>query len=280
MVNFVNAAHTTVDAYCQRINYHGSRIPTLATLQALVKQHTSAIAFENLDSFSGETVATDLPAITHKLLEQGRGGYCFEHNTLLWHVLQELGFKVSGLASRVRWNVPDEIVTPIGHMMLKVMIDDVPWLVDAGFGGLTVTAALQLDSDATQATPHEDFRITQQGTNRTLCVWLNDHWKPLYEFDDREFLLPDYAVWNWFTCTSPVSPFTSNLMCARPVTDGRHALINNCYTWRGKDGQTVTRQLQSADELVDVLKTAFALRAPTSDKLITRLAGIAASPAR
>jgi len=34
-------------------------------------------------------------------------GYCFEQNLLLSHVLNGLGFKVSGLAARVLWNAPE-----------------------------------------------------------------------------------------------------------------------------------------------------------------------------
>jgi len=46
-------------------------------------------------------VRLDAPSLQQKLVRAGRGGYCFEQNLLQSHVLNGLGFKVSGLAARV-----------------------------------------------------------------------------------------------------------------------------------------------------------------------------------
>ena len=35
-----------------------------------------------------------------KLIERRRGGYCYEHNTLLWAVLEALGFQHEGTRRR------------------------------------------------------------------------------------------------------------------------------------------------------------------------------------
>src|ERR1700736_2987391 len=97
-----------LDSYFQRIGYtDGPRAATLDPLRALHLQHAQAIAFENLDPLSGHPVKLDLPSLVDKLVRRGRGGYCFEHNLLFSHVLQELGFRVAGLAARVLWNAPE-----------------------------------------------------------------------------------------------------------------------------------------------------------------------------
>ncbi len=267
-----------VDLYCQRIGYTGVRNASISTLQALLHLHTEAIGFENIDSLLGNKVSLNLPELHNKLLQEGRGGYCFEHNTLLWNVLQQLGFVVSGLASRVRWNVPDNISTPIGHMMLNVSIDNTDYLVDAGFGGLTITTPIQLDTDAIQTTTHEPFRLTRSGDDYCLYARLGDDWKPLYQFDRRPFQPVDYEVWNWFTCTAPASPFTHNLMAARPVKRGRHTLLNNRYTWHALSGETSVRYLQCCCELHAVLTEAFNIRLPKTAELDAKLCQLAALP--
>ena len=62
-------------------------------------------------------VRLDAPSLEQKLVRSGRGGYCFEQNLLLSHVLNGLGFKVTGLAARVLWNAPEGAITPRGHML-------------------------------------------------------------------------------------------------------------------------------------------------------------------
>ena len=106
-------ASPELDAYLHRIGYRGPEPgPDLQTLCAIHALHVDAIPFENLSPLLGMDMALDLPALRQKLLADGRGGWCFEHNTLLQHALAELGFTVRPLAARVSWNVPPGVVTP------------------------------------------------------------------------------------------------------------------------------------------------------------------------
>src|SRR5450432_1089503 len=90
-------------AYFRRIAYEGAAPATLATLTELHALHAAAIPFENLSAFLGEPVKLDLASLEEKLVRGGRGGWCFEQNLLLSHVLIALGFDVTRLAARVRW---------------------------------------------------------------------------------------------------------------------------------------------------------------------------------
>lgn len=65
-------------AYFARINLDGA--PSLA---AVHRAHATSIPFENLDPWSGQPVSLDLVEIERKLVRDGQGGYCFEHNLLL-----------------------------------------------------------------------------------------------------------------------------------------------------------------------------------------------------
>ena len=93
---------TDLAAYYARIGYSGPAEPTLETLHTLVAAHNRSIPFENLDPLMDIPVA-DLSAgaLTDKLVQRRRGGYCFEQNGLMGYVLDELGFGVERLAGRV-----------------------------------------------------------------------------------------------------------------------------------------------------------------------------------
>src|SRR3954447_6785751 len=85
-----------LDGYLARIGYAGPRDATLTTLQAIVWHHVTTIPFENLDPFLGRPVLLDPDAVHAKLVDGGRGGYCFEQNGLLRTNLERLGFSTTG----------------------------------------------------------------------------------------------------------------------------------------------------------------------------------------
>lgn len=129
--------HIDVDAYLARIGYTGSREPSLETLSALHRLHAEAIPFENLNPFLGLPVLLDIESLQNKLVNSGRGGYCFEHNILFSTVLREIGFDATWLGARVVWMQPDDsIITQRTHMTLRVNLDGEPYLADVGAAGL------------------------------------------------------------------------------------------------------------------------------------------------
>jgi N-hydroxyarylamine O-acetyltransferase len=81
-----------LDAYFRRIGYSGPRTPTLATLRDLHRLHPQAIPFENLDSLTGRVPDLTPAGLQAKLVDGGRGGYCFEQNMLFRAGLRSLGY--------------------------------------------------------------------------------------------------------------------------------------------------------------------------------------------
>src|SRR4051794_37497771 len=110
--------------YLDRIGYAGPREPALATLRGVVAAHATAIPFENIDVLLGRGVRLDTGSLVAKLVGSGRGGYCFEHNMLLLHALQALGFSVEGFAARVLWGRPEGDPTARTHMLLRVSLPE------------------------------------------------------------------------------------------------------------------------------------------------------------
>jgi len=265
----MNPLHSVVDidAYCRRIGYGGTRSPTLATLRAIQEAHVRSIAFENLDSLGGEVVAIDLQSVQRKLVSGGRGGYCFEQNTLLGAVLEGLGFRVSALAARVRWQVPSDVVTALGHMALRVSLGDASYLVDAGFGSMSLTAPLEFGVPGLQATSLEPCRLNPVGGGYLLEVQLGEAWHALYQFDLSDHPPPDFEVFNWYTCTSPQSTFVTSLMAASIDGRRRHTLLNNRHTVRAPGCEPLVRQLCSVAELEGVLEETMGIRVPRSTAL-------------
>ena len=268
-----------LDAYFERIGYSGPREATLATLAKIHELHPRAIAFEALSPFVGEPVSLDAAAIEAKLVRGGRGGWCFEQNLLLHHVLGALGFEVKRLAARVRWNVPASVVTARSHCLLQVTIEGERHIADVGFGGLTLTAPLRLAPGVEQSTPHEAHRILEEGGIHSLQANVAGQWQTLYTFELNEAQVADYEVSNWYLCNFPQSHFVNTVVAGRPVPGVRHALRGNRYSAHRSGGDTERRFLTSPEEFLEVLEGPFGIRVPRSAKLEERFAWlIEASP--
>lgn len=249
-----------LDRYLARIGYRGERSPTLAVLRELHRLHPFAIAFENLDPFTGRRVAIDIDSIAAKLVDSRRGGYCFEHNTLFAHVLTQLGFSVTPLAARVLFGRAPDAVTPRTHMLLRVDIDGTAWIVDVGFGGVTLCAPLDLASRDPQPTPHEPARIDEAGDGAyALSAKTGDAWQAIYRFDTLRTEPVDREVANWYTSTSPDALFTNHLLACRPLPKGRATLFDDRYTEVDRQWQRREQTLRSARELDACLRERFGI---------------------
>ena len=255
-----------LDAYFARIGYRGSRAPTLTVLHAITAAHTQSIPFENLDVLVGRAIGVEIDAVVAKLVTARRGGYCFEQNALLLHVLGLLGFTVTPLSARIRLQRPREFTPPRTHLLVRVDLEGEVWITDCGAGSASLTSALRWDDRGEeQATPHEPRRLVRESDRWYHQIRHGSEWHDVFEFTGDEMPLIDRVVANWYTSAHPSSSFRARLTVARALPDGRRmAIANRDVTVRGRDGRSETRTTRSAEELIDVMAVSFGLAFPGS----------------
>ena len=251
-----------LDAYLKRINYAGSIAPTLETLQMLHRLHPAAIPFENLDPLMERPVRLQLSDIEQKLLNEHRGGYCFEHNLLFKAVLESMDFKVTPLAAAVLWGSEPGVEPTLDHMVLVVDVGGVPYLADVGFGGQVMTSPLRLRADIEQAASTDKYRLAGGHPKWQLDTEVKGEWRPMYEFTLTPRTLDDYIGMNDGT----MGRFRDDLIAARVDGPKRLALYNARLNIH-ENGETTTRMLGTVLEIREVLSTTFGIQLPESDKL-------------
>jgi N-hydroxyarylamine O-acetyltransferase len=248
-----------LDAYLCRIGYEGPREPTLPALRAIVAGHSAAIPFENIDVLLKRGVRLDMAALQSKLVRRRRGGYCFEHNTLLEAALRALGFSLVTLVARVVRGLPESAATARAHKLLQVDLPEGSYIADVGYGNLTPTAPLALRLGEEQPTPNECYRLIPRGSEFLLQARLGDVWDSLYRFGREPAPPIDYEVANWFTSTFPGSLFYANLLVARSSPGHRATLFNRRLAIRERDGSVARRVLIAIDDYREVLAEHFGL---------------------
>lgn len=252
-----------LNAYFARIDYSGPRLPTLATLQAIIQHHTRTIPFENLNPYLRLPVKLDLASLQNKLVYNRRGGFCFEQNGLLRQVLLALGYESRPLGARVIWNRPPGFMPPRSHMVQIITIDAQPYMVDVGFGGMTPTAPIRLEPGLVQETPHEPFRFMVEDGDYFLQALIGDTWRSLYRFDLTVQQPADYELSNFWVCHAPESHFITGVTAARVEPGRRYALRDTNLAIHHTGGISEERTLTDVDELYELLDKTFYITVPT-----------------
>jgi N-hydroxyarylamine O-acetyltransferase len=249
-----------LEAYFQRIGYSGPRCATLEVLQSVHRAHVGAIAYEALNPLLGRPVSLATEALEEKLVRSARGGYCFEQNSLLLHVIEALAFHVTPLAARVRWNMPaDAPQTPLSHMILLVHLPDGDFLCDVGFGTQNPPVPLRFEPDLEQMTSHGTFRLKRAAQDYTMQTHLPEGWSPMYRFRLDMQSPADYEVYNWYTSAHPQSRFVNNLAVARIVGDKRLVIRNREFGVRQPDGTMDRSEFESPEAVHETLARDFGI---------------------
>ncbi|MFZ5667929.1 MAG: arylamine N-acetyltransferase family protein [Pseudomonadota bacterium] len=249
--------------YLRRIGFGGEARPDLATLRAVHRAHLAAVPYENLDVQLGRPSTTDPAQAYAKIVDRGRGGWCYEMNGLLGWALGEIGFSVTRMAGAVHRATLGE-ATVGNHLVLKVEVDGEAWIADVGFG-----------DGPSGPYPLAAGAFRDHGFDFTLEARDNGWWRlhnhprggaPSFDFRDEaadEAVFVERCAW---LQTAPDSPFVLNAVVQRLTPDGLAVLRGRTLRRLTPDGDE-TRLLASADELVAVLRSVFSLDLPEAAAL-------------
>jgi N-hydroxyarylamine O-acetyltransferase len=262
--------------YLRRIGVDDGVPATADTLRRLHVAHREAFLFENVSIQTGGAISVELDAIQRKFIDEGRGGYCFEHNTLFAAVLRDLGFAPVALLGRVRRGPPERWART--HMVLRVPVDGGDWLADVGFGGIGLLEPIRLRDGAVSEQGGLTYRLKREGTSGVWVLSMRDPAKTplyqhdpatsmtdLYEFSEDPQTAGDVEVANHFTSTHPDSVFRRTLTIQRSARDGRLILRGDTLT-RYKDGQAIDEPI-AREQLRAVARELFGVELP--DRLLS-----------
>ncbi|HKO59097.1 MAG TPA: arylamine N-acetyltransferase [Thermoanaerobaculia bacterium] len=198
-----------LDHYLHRIGISAPTSATVDALRALHLAHRRSILFENLDIQRGKPILLDLDALERKLVDGGRGGYCFEHNTLFAAALRECGFQPTTLLARVRRGPPENWART--HMLLRVECEGATWIADVGFGGSGLLEPMLLAEGSTSEQGGLTYALRREGLHWVLSGRDGDH----YEFTEEPNTPVDVEIANHYTSTHPQSIFRKTLTIQR-----------------------------------------------------------------
>jgi len=213
-----------VNAYLGRIGLANPVVPDTDTLRTLHIHHLLAVPFENLDIHRpGHPIVLDTVELYKKIVENRRGGFCYELNGLFAALLISVGFDVDLLSARVRCE-DGSFGREFDHLCLRINLNGGDRLSDVGFGEI-YRDPLRLEAGLVQEQIFGTYRLLVDGvTWRYQALTAEGDWRTQYLFTLRPRNLPEFEGMCRFHQTSPESPFTKGRLCTRATPDGRTTL--------------------------------------------------------
>jgi len=265
-----------VSAYLERIGYSGSKEPSAESLRALHRAHMLSVPFENLDIPLGRTIICDESSFLRKIIDERRGGFCYELNGAFAVLLRALGFGVTLLSARVA-RADGTDAPEFDHLALRVEVParhprpseawaghpHGPWLADVGFGD-SFLDPLRLEPGLEQRQISRVYRLMEAGGRFSVEAMLGDdkaEWKRQYSFTLQPRQLSEFEGMCAYQQTSPESHFTRERICSRATARGRFTL-SDLKLIETIDGRREERVLGGEDEWRATLRELFQINLP------------------
>ncbi len=247
-----------IDHYLRRVGVDRPVDPSFDTLRRLHRGHRRTFLFENLAIQTGGAVSVALDDIERKFLDDGGGGYCFEHNTLFAAALAAIGIESTTLLGRVRRGPPASWART--HMVLRVPIGHDVWLADVGFGALSLIDPIPFVDGATSTQLGLTYRLRRDGGLWVLAAQDAASVMDLYEFTGDPQTPADVEVANHYTSTHRLSVFRRTLTIQR-VTDSERIYLRGETLGRYRDGR-LTEELVPRHSLARTVREVFGIDLP------------------
>lgn len=248
-----------LDVYLARIGIGGEQLDAGPDLLAKLQfAQARTIPFENMDPLTGKVPDLTPSTLWRKLIEERRGGYCFEVNALFGTALSALGFQAMPIMARVRNGAPRG--GPRSHMAFIVTMAEQTYLADCGFGGGAPLTPVRLDEPDAQTIFGETYRVRrdQQTGEEVLERRTSEGWYGLYGFERSPAFLPDFEAANFVCARWEQAPFSDNLMMARVTDEGRNTLFNRSLKI-DRQGALETRRIETASAFEEAMTDLFKL---------------------
>ncbi|MCD9186282.1 MAG: arylamine N-acetyltransferase [Pyrinomonadaceae bacterium] len=244
-------------AYLKRIGiYENDLSATLETLKLLQKKHLLNVPFENLDIHWKNPIVLDTEKFFDKIIDQKRGGFCYELNGLFNELLKSLGFQTKIISARV--SNGKDFGAEYDHLAILVEIDGEEYLADAGFGDFSAEP-LKFVLDTEQTDANGVFSVRKHSDEYFEVVKKHGgEWQSEYIFKDSARDLSEFAGMCDFHQTSPESHFTRGKLCSLMTENGRKTLTDKKFI-KTESGEKSETEVASEDEFNEILAREFAI---------------------
>lgn len=249
-----------VTEYLRRIGVEETVQPDLCALERLTRAHLKAVPFENMLVFDEHQEPSLEPGdLFDKIVNQKRGGYCFELNKSFFLLLQGLGYDCYPIPARVIHNRQEPC--GVSHRGTLVKLEGKRYFCDVGFGGAGPKGVVSLETEEVQQVAGERFIVRNEGDSFVIAILEADGPQNVLRIHDQPWLDVDFLTLNRYYATYHGSPFKNKRILYRCTDEGWVSLTDKVFTVK-QNGVKTVQTLESEEQVAAVIAEHFGLEIP------------------
>jgi len=241
-----------LELYLNRLDIQKQKL-SLAFVQELQQKHLSHFTFNSIAVLLDEEISLDNAKIVEKIVTQKRGGYCFEHNSLMHDILKSLGFSVRLLVAKVLLN--QDIDVPKTHRVTLLSFEGEEYLVDVGFGAYCPSFPIKISD----LSIYDKYRVIKnEESDYKLEVETQNDYFTLYKFNLNNYTQADCLMGNFYSSNYKNAVFKNNLVVSLTLPKRTLSLRNRTYHKISKESTEVI-EILSLEQLHTILEIDFSI---------------------
>ena len=233
-------------------------VPDIDLLSRVQSHCVTHLAYENLDILEGKPLDLSPDALYEKIVVHRRGGYCFELNGLLTHMLRRMGYTVSERFARF---LRGESEIPMRrHRVTVVHLAEGDYLCDIGVGQIAPRLPLKITEGAVQEQNGECYRFSRDDRHGWILWDLHrGEWREYICFNDDAAFDVDFLQPSFYCEHHSDSPFNKTYMLAIKTAAGRRTIDGRCYKEFTGEELTCIEDHLADEKLRELFRTKFLL---------------------
>lgn len=249
-----------IPEYLRRIGVVGPVQPDLGNLERLTRAHLKTVPFENMLVYDQHQEPSMEPGdLFDKVVNQNRGGYCFELNKCFYLLLQGLGYECYPIPARVIHNRQEPC--GVSHRGTLVKLENKRYFCDVGFGGAGPKGVVCLETEDVQLVAGERFTVRNEGDSFVIAILEEDGPQNVLRIHDYPWLDVDFVTLNRYYATYHGSPFRNKRILYRCTDEGWVSLTDKVFTVK-RNGVKTVQTLESEEQVAAVIAEHFGLAIP------------------
>ncbi|EOD2711248.1 arylamine N-acetyltransferase [Vibrio cholerae] len=245
-----------IDKYLKRIGLFKDIDKSLESIEQLQNAHFYSVPFENLEMRLDEESKLELGNIYDRIVENKKGGLCFEFCLLLEEVFKHYGVSYSPRLARLH----QPYLTGCTHQLFVLDVDNEKFIFDVGFGAKGPRGVLKLENGYVFEHEFNSSKVTYD-EEFGWCVFSrefpNENWELLYSFFDNKIRQEDIEISYFYIKNSPDSLLNKNRVISIPLPRGRKSIRN--YTMTIINGDEIKTIELDESNIINEIKREFGL---------------------
>lgn len=247
-----------IACYLNRMGIEHLNKPNIDFLSELTIKHMLAFGWDTIDLYLQRTISLEPKNIITKFIKEQRGGVCYESAIAFCYLLNRLGFNTY-LASAYTHGYNDYVFSyPIDtHIVTITTLEDKKYLVDVSWDPpepILITDMNYFDYGI------DKYRLRHDHLSNIFYLekYCSNLWKKQYSFPLTPSQPSSFYENLDIVINQPGYDSFKKLKIMKLTQYGTLALFDNTFII-SENGQQITRLIESAHEIKDILKRSFSI---------------------